>query len=55
MERTSREEPSYICLPEHASSFNRRSSYQRSTPRMRSMRCSMVSVVNMRRTKKPSR
>nr|VDD54100.1 unnamed protein product [Brassica oleracea] len=34
---------------------HRQSWYQRSTPRTRSMRCSMESVENTRRTKKLSR
>ncbi|WZZ70301.1 hypothetical protein YC2023_081671 [Brassica napus] len=55
LERASRDEPNYICLPEHASSFTQTKLYQISTPRTRSMRCSMESVENKRRTKKPSR
>ncbi|KAF3510162.1 hypothetical protein F2Q69_00006105 [Brassica cretica] len=54
MERALRDKPGYICLPAHAKYSHRPSWYQGSTPRTRSMRCSMESVENKRRTKKLS-
>ncbi|KAF2592526.1 hypothetical protein F2Q70_00043323 [Brassica cretica] len=55
LERASRDEPSYICLPEHASLFTQTKLVPEIYTKDKINECSMESVENTRRTKKPSR
>ncbi|KAF2618138.1 hypothetical protein F2Q68_00038560 [Brassica cretica] len=55
LERASTDEPSYICLPEHASLFTQTKLVPEIYTKDKLNECSMESVENKRRTKKPSR